>query len=62
MSNTHWKRIGSNIDDFRTREEKEKDQRKAFKDWMKINRMKVMKPKFKNMPKRADSNDSSNDE
>lgn len=51
---THWEHVGNNIQDMRTEEQKKKDRRKAFKDWMAIQRMKTVKPKFKIMPKRTD--------
>lgn len=51
---THWKWIGSNIEDFRTEEQKKKDRRKAFKSEMVVQRMKTNKPKFKRTPKRVD--------
>lgn len=54
---THWKRIGNNIEDFRTEEEKEKARKKAFKVGMAIDRMKTVKPKFKRTPKRVDPED-----
>jgi len=54
---THWKRIGNNIEDFRTEEEKEKARKKAFKVGMAIDRMKTAKPKFKRTPKRVDPED-----
>ena len=54
---THWKWIGSNIEDFRTEEQKKKDRRKAFKSEMAVQRMKINKPKFKRTPKRVDPTD-----
>ena len=54
---THWKHIANNIEDYRTREEKEKDRRKAFKIGMAIDRMKTVKPKFKRTPKRVEPED-----
>ena len=51
---THWRRVGSNCEDIRTREEKARDRRKAFYDWLEIDRMKVNKPKFKRAVKRVD--------
>jgi hypothetical protein len=54
---THWKRIGNNIEDFRTEEEKEKARKKAFKVGMAIDRMKTVKPNFKRTPKRVDPED-----
>lgn len=44
--NTHWKYLGSNIDNEKTREERILNQKKSFKDTLAINRMKVIKPKF----------------
>ena len=54
---THWKHIANNIEDYRTREEKEKDRRKAFKIGMAIDKMKTVKPKFKRTPKRVNPED-----
>lgn len=54
---THWKWIGSNIEDFRTEEQKKKDKHKAFKSEMAVQRMKTNKPKFKRTPKRVDPAD-----
>ena len=55
--NTHWRRIGNNIQDFRTEEEKARDRKKAFKVGMTIDRMKTVKPKFKRTPKRVEPED-----
>jgi hypothetical protein len=55
--NTHWVRIGNNIHDFRTEEEKARDKRKAFKVGLAIDRMKTVKPKFKRTPKRVEPED-----
>lgn len=49
--NTHWKRMGSNIEDSRTREEKIVDQRRSFYNGLAIDRMKTNKPSFKNSKK-----------
>lgn len=54
---THWKHVGNNIEDFRTKEEKEKARKKAFKVGMAIDRMKTVKPKFKRTPKRVNPED-----
>lgn len=54
---THWKWIGSNIEDVRTEDEKKRDRLKAFKTWMEVQRMKTNKPKFKRTPKRVDPAD-----
>ena len=44
--NTRWKFIGSNIENEKTREEKEKARKKDFKIGLALDRMKTEKPKF----------------
>ena len=56
--NTHWKRMGSNIEDMRSREEKITDRRKSFYDGLAIDRMKTNKPSFKNSKKNNSEEDN----
>lgn len=46
MANSKWTRLGSNIMDTRTKEEKEKYRKKMFKWGMAIDRMPYNKAKF----------------
>ena len=57
---TRWIKWGSNTEDMRSREEKERDRRKTFKNTMFINAMEPMKPKFKRVKKEEE--DSSSEE
>lgn len=54
---TRWVKWGSNIEDMRSKEEKERDRRKAFKNTMFVNAMEPVKPKMKRVKKEEDSSE-----